>query len=149
VLATPVPEPIAKTETLETRRLGAELDRYERAPNAATRADVHKALAELDGEIAELEQRVARTDGADRAEAAAKLRNLRDYRQTQTVRFAAMQGAAAIGVPPAVDARTGAEKAQDSARKAGNEVEDAAKKAADTIKDAGEKIGDAIKDAAR
>lgn len=52
---TPIPEPVAKTRTAETSRLGDTIDRYEKEPTAANNAAVRKALADLDGEIAELD----------------------------------------------------------------------------------------------
>jgi hypothetical protein len=49
-------EPVAKTKTLETSRLGAAVDSYEREPSAANHADVKKALADLDGESRNLKR---------------------------------------------------------------------------------------------
>ena len=134
--ATPVPEPVAKTKTLETARLGAAVNAYERSPSEITLADVKKALADLDGEIAELEGLVAKRSGGERDEAAAKLRNLQAYRAAETARFTAAQAAAPLGVRPAGDARSGAQKLEDSAKRAGNTLEDAAKRTGDAIKDA-------------
>jgi len=138
VPTTPVPEhPESKTKTLETARLGGAIDAYAQAPNAQNDAAVQKALAELDGEIAELKELVAKRSGESQAEAEAKLRNLQQYRTTETVRFAALQAKAGVtpSVPP-VDARSGGEKVEDTARKVGNTIEDAAKKVGDTVKDA-------------
>lgn len=134
--ATPVAEPIAKTKTLETSRLGAAVDAYERRPSEETHADVKKALADLDGEIAELEGLVAKRTGDSHEEAAVKLRNLQTYRTAETARFAAAQAKAVVGVRPSVDARSGADKIEDRAKRVGNSIEDAARKAGDAIKDA-------------
>jgi len=136
VPATPVAEPVAKTKTIETTRLGSAVDSYERNPNAENAAEVKKALADLDGEIAELEVLVVKRAGEGRDEAAAKLRNLQSYRTAEAARFTAAQAKAGLGVAPAADARSGADKVEDGARRAGETIENAAKKAGDAIKDA-------------
>ena len=133
---TPIPEPVAKTKTMETSRLGAAVDAYEQRPEAGNLAGVKKALADLDGEIAELEGLVARRTGDGREEAAVKLRNLQKYRAAEVTRLNAAQVKAPLTAPPPADGRTGAEKMEDSARRVGNSVEDAARKTGDAIKDA-------------
>jgi hypothetical protein len=133
---TPASDPVAQTKTLETARLGSSVDDYERTPSAENLADVKKALAELDGEIAELEGHVANRTGREREEASAKLKNLQAYRVAETARFAAAQAKASPGVPPSVDARSGAEKVEDTAKRVGNTIENAAKETGDAIKDA-------------
>jgi hypothetical protein len=67
--ATPLAEPVARTKTLETSQLGVAIDAYERTPTEEHRADVRKAFAELDGEVAELEALVAQRSGTSRDEA--------------------------------------------------------------------------------
>ena len=133
--ATPIPEPVAKTRTLETSHLGAAVNSYERNPSAENLADVKKAFADLDGEIAELEGLVAKRNGGEREEAAAKLRNLRAYRAAEAARLTVAQAGATVGVPPAGDARSGAQKLEDAAKRTGNTLEDAAKRTGDAIKD--------------
>ena len=134
--ATPVAEPVAKTKTLETSRLGAAVDSYEREPTTANHADVKKALADLDGEVAELEALVAKRTGSEREEAAVKLKNLQAYRAAELTRFTAAQAKAPLSGAAPADGRTGAEKVEDTARRVGNTVEDAARKTGDAIKDA-------------
>ena len=129
-------EPVARTKTLETSRLGAAVNSYEREPTSANHADVKKALADLDGEIAELEALVARRSGGEREEAAVKLRNLQTYRAGEVARFAAAQAKTPLTAPLSPDVRTGADKAEDAARRAGDSVENAARKTGDAIKDA-------------
>ncbi len=131
----PIPKPVTATKTLETSRLRAAIDVFERDPSAGNQASVKKALAELDGEIAELQEYVAKHDGDARAEAAAKLQNLQTYRAAETVRFTAAQAKGAVGIREPADARTGADKVEDSAKKVGNTIEDAARKTGDAIKD--------------
>lgn len=134
--ATPIPEPVAKTSTLETSRLGAAVAAFGQRPTDENRADVKKALADLDGEIAELEGLVAKRSGSGRDEAAAKLRNLQSYRAAEVARFNTSQAMAPLGARPAGDGRTGAEKIEDGAKRVGNTLEDAAKRTGDAIKDA-------------
>lgn len=133
---TPVVEPVARTKTLETARLGAAVDSYEREPSSANHAEVKKALADLDGEIAELETLVAKRTGSEREEAAVKLKNLNTYRADEVARFAAAEVRAPLAAPIPADSRTGAEKVEHSARKVGDAIEDAARKTGDAIKDA-------------
>lgn len=91
----PPPEPpVPQTKTLETSRLGTAIDLYERSATAENHADVKKAFAELDGEIAELEALVAQRSGGEREEAAVKLKNLQTYRAKETLRFTAAEAAA-------------------------------------------------------
>ena len=136
VPATPVIEPVAKTKTLETSRVGSAVNAYERTPSAENHADVKKAFAELDGEIAELEALVAKRTGGERAEASAKQGHLQSYRTAKTARFTAVRAKSPLGVHPAADARSGAEKVEDGAKRVGSSIEDAAKKTGDAIKDA-------------
>ena len=132
----PLADPVAKTRTLETSRLGSAVDSYDREPSAANHAAVKRALAELDGEIAELEELVAKRSGSSREEAAVKLKNLQTYRAAEVMRFTVAQAKAPLTAPTPVDARSGADKIEDTAKRAGNSIEDAAKKAGDAIKDA-------------
>ncbi len=134
--ATPVAEPVAMTKTLETSRLGAAVDSYERNPGAANHAAVMMALADLDGEIAELEALVAKRSGGEREEAAVKLKNLQTYRAAEVARFTVAKARAPLATPASRDGRTGAEKVEDTVRGAGNSIEDAARKTGDAIKDA-------------
>jgi hypothetical protein len=79
---------------------------------------------------------VAQRDGEGRAEAEVKLKNLQSYRTAETGRFAAASAKAPLTTPPPPDARTGAEKLEDAAKRAGQKIEDKAEKAGDAIKDA-------------
>ncbi len=141
-----VGEPIPRTDTLETKRLGSTIDDFERGPSAENNADVKKAFADLDGEIAELEARVARISGGDRDEAALKLRNLQSYRAAEQLRFTRAQAAA--NVSPSAIAQPPAPLAEERARKVGETIEDSAIKSGNALKDALDKAGDALKDRA-
>lgn len=132
----PLAEPVAKTRTLETSRLGSAVDSYDREPTAGNHAVVKKALAELDGEIAELEALVAKRSGSSREEAAVKLKNLQTYRAAEVMRFTVAQAKAPLTARPPVDGRSGADKVEDTAKRVGNSIEDAARKTGDAIKDA-------------
>jgi hypothetical protein len=59
--------PLAITTTFETGRLRAVIDTFEKAPTAENHSSVKLAFAKLDSEIAELEDRVVKTNGTDRA----------------------------------------------------------------------------------
>ena len=133
--APPLTEPAARTTTLETSKLGAAIDAYERGPTEEHRADVRKAFAKLDAEIAELEALVAQRTGTPRDEAATKMRNLQAYRAAETARFTALQAMVVAGVQTEGDARTGAEKVEDGAKRVGRTLEDAAKRAGEAVKD--------------
>jgi len=132
----PAEKPASKTKTLETSRLGAAVDSYERNSSAANHAAVKKALADLDGEIAELEELVAKRTGEGRAEAAAKLKNLQTYRAAEVMRFTTAQAKAPLSPAEPADARSGAQKIEDTAKDVGKSIEDAARKTGDAVKDA-------------
>ena len=137
VVVTPASDPVAKTRTLETSRLGRAVDQFNREPTSVHEADVKKAIAELDGEIAELQSRVSTTSGNDQEEAAIKLRNLQAYRAAEVARFTAEQARHSVGTDPGpIDPRTGAEKASEALQRTGAALEDAAEKTSDAIKDA-------------
>ena len=134
--ATPAADPVARTKTIETSRLGAAVDSYEREPSPTNHAEVKKALADLDGEIAELEALVAKRSGGEREDAAIKLKNLQIYRAGEVARFTAAQAEPPLPGTTPRGGRTGAEKAEEATRRVGNAVEDAARKTGDAIKDA-------------
>ena len=77
-------EPVAKTSTFETSRLGDAIDTFEKVPTVENQSSVKLAFAKLDGEIAEMQDRVVKTNGQDRAEASAKLNNLQTYRDAES-----------------------------------------------------------------
>jgi len=146
---TPAAATVAKTDTLETRRFARAVDLYAKEPTAENAADVSRALADLNGEISELQERVANKTGGEREEAAAKLKNLQAYRTAESARFAAAQARAAVPVEPGLPPRTEAQKAGDALKEAGDKIEEGAKKAGDAIEDAARKTGDAVKDAVK
>ena len=105
------------------------------------------AFAELDGEIAELNDRVVKTNGTARAEAAAKSANLRKYRDAEMIRFTKAQAFTALDVNPPADSRSGTQKMKDTAAKVGENIEDGTKKVGRTIEKGAKNTGEAIKDA--
>lgn len=139
--------PTAKTSTFETARLGGAIDRFEKYPTLENQASVKLAFAELDGEIAELEVRAAKTDGTARAEAAAKSTILQKCRDSEMIRFARAQAVTTLDVPAPADSRSGAQKMKDAAAEVGNKVEDAAEKVSRTVEKGAKNTGDAIKEA--
>jgi len=145
--ATQTAEPIAKTSTFETARLGGAIDRFEKTPTVENQASVKLAFAELDGEIAELELRVAKTNGNARAEAAAKSANLKKYRDAEMVRFTKARIGTAFEMPPLADSRSGAQKVKNTAVKVGDTIEDGAEKVGKTLEKGAKNTGEAIKEA--
>lgn len=129
--------PATDTKTLETRALGTAINTYDKAPTAENAADVKRAFAELDGEIAELEGHVSNKTGDARAEALKKLNDLTAYRTSETARFTAIQTAKGIvSEPRPVEGRTAGDDLKDAADKIGNSVEKGAKNVGEAIKDA-------------
>ena len=140
-------EPVARTTSFETDRLASAIDAFEKAPTAENQSSVKLAFAKLDGEIAELEDRVVKTDGTDRAEASAKLNNMQSYRTAEMLRFTKDQDGLALDANPPVDSRSAAQKAGDTATMIGDKVEDGSKKVGRTLEKAARNTGEAIKDA--
>jgi hypothetical protein len=68
----------ASIETRETQAAENAIESYADKPSDQAKADVNEAFAVLDKEIAELEARVASTGGEKRAEADAKLQELKE-----------------------------------------------------------------------
>jgi DNA repair exonuclease SbcCD ATPase subunit len=66
-------EPRSTLKTLETENTQAQINKYENNNSAEQKAKVESAFAELDSEIKELEVRIARTTGDDRAKAEERL----------------------------------------------------------------------------
>ena len=112
-------EPVARTTTFETARLEAAIDTFEKAPTEENQSSVRLAFAKLDSEIAELQDRVVKTEGSDRAEAASKLNNLQRYRDGEMARFTKAQDATTLGANPPADSRSAGQKVEDSAHKVG------------------------------
>ena len=141
--APPAPLPVARTQTLETHVLRKEIDTFEQQPSRVQSARVDKAFAEIDGEIAELVEHVAKKTGGERAEAARKLTDLRTYRDAEHLRFLALEAKAqlqqkreSVEFPPAPLLR------EDGAEKLGEKIDDAARKVGDGLKDAADAIRD-------
>lgn len=134
VVEKPSGEPEAQTKTLETSGLKTAIDAYEQSPTPERAADVRKAFAELDGEIAELQGHVAKKSGTEQAEAAQILANLSAYRAAEAKRFEKAGGPNPQVI--VIDPRPGVEKVEDAARRTGEALKDAAKETRDAIKDA-------------
>jgi len=146
-LTAKTPEPIAKTRTFETARLGAAIDKFEKAPTADNQSSVKLAFAELNGEIAELEDRAVKTDGATRAEALAKSINLQKYRDAERIRFTKAQIGTGFDGNPPTDSRSGMQKMKDAAVNVGDKVEDGAEKVGKTLEKGAKNTGEAMKNA--
>ncbi len=131
----PTPTPIPRAELVEISGLRAEIDAYATAPSAVQAARVEKAFAETDVAIAELKDRVSRTEGDLREDAARRLAELRAFRDGESVRFRGLQSAARSRDP---NFKGGAEKV-------GEKIDDAARKVGEEIKDAADAIRDRVR----
>jgi hypothetical protein len=120
-----VEKPTPALTNIETSRLGSAIDAYVASPTEAQAANVERAFSELDGEIAELDQRVAKSSGEDREEARTKSAQLHTYRDKEMARFTEAQ----------LRVKTGAEKST-----AGTKLEAAADKVGDEVKEAAETV---------
>lgn len=127
-----VEKPTPATANLETSRLGQEIDRYISNPTTEQAATVDKAFAELDGEIAELDQRASQVTGAERDEAQAKASNLKAYRAKEQMRYTEAK------------ARAQANAAAESTQGVGEKIEEGARKAGEGVKDAAEAVKDGV-----
>lgn len=121
-------KPAPATSNVETTRLGSAIDAYISNPGAAQAATVDKAFAELDGEIAELNERLATDSGEDRSEAKSKADNLRVYRDKEHARYMGAQ------------ARVKTNAVKEEVKDFGDKVEAGARKAGDAVRDAGQAI---------
>lgn len=141
------PMPSAKTTTFETGRLGAAIDAFAQAPTAENQSSVNLALAKLDNEIAELETLSLRANGSDRADATAKLGNLKTYRAEEMARFVKLQVGTASDASSPADSRSASQKLEDTAEKVGDKIEGNVRKVGESIENAAEKTGETIRDA--
>ena len=128
----PTPLPVVRTVTFETRALGREIDTFEQTPSTVQRARVQKAFAEIDGEIAELVEHVAKKTGDARAEAARKLADLRAYREGEQVRFARLE----VQKPFRAEEPAASPRGHGMAEKIGEKIDKAATKIEDKLRDA-------------
>ena len=132
------PTPVARTVTFETHALRREIDTFEHTPSVVQGARVKKAFAEIDGEIAELIEHVAKKSGSERAEAALKLADLRAYRDAEQVRFLRLEALA-----PSQPRQVTEQPARDgTAEKVGEKIDEAARKVGNKVRDAAEVIRD-------
>lgn len=122
-----VEKPTATLSTTETNRVGSAVDAYIASPTETQAANVERALSELDGEIAELDQRANKTSGDEREEARTKSTQLQTYRDKEKARFTEARLRAKAGTTTS-DATSKIEAAAD---KIGDEV----KEAAETVKE--------------
>ncbi len=132
---TPLADPMTKTRTRDGARLRAAVDDYAVAQNPENDAAVRQAMADVDTEMAGLEDLVAKRHGRDRQKVAAKLRHLEVYRSEQTTRFAEIQAGTALGAPNPREGPTG--KVELTPKPAGSASEGEARNAGDAVKNAG------------
>ncbi len=107
--------PGAEATPLAAPRLRAAVDDYKQAQNPENDAAVRRAMAEVNTEIANLEDLVAKRHGRDRQKVASKLRHLEAYLSEETTRFAEIQAAPALKAPNPGTEPPGDGKAGDTA----------------------------------
>ncbi len=139
--------PVAKTKTFETIHVSAAIDAYVNAPSDDKAAAVDRALAELEGEIAELRERIAKASGDEHVEVGTKIQNLTEFHTKEKARYTAAKVGAAVGAVKE-DADKAADTVKDGAADAADDAKDAAHDAKEAIKDAAHKTGDAVKEGA-
>ena len=96
----------------EDKRLKEAVNAYAREQNAENDAAVRRAMTDVDSELAELEDLVAKRQGREREKVAARLRRLEAYRSEETTRFAAVQARTSLA-PEVLGGPTEAWKADD------------------------------------
>ncbi len=136
----------ARTKTRETNQLGKAIDAYAAHPTAEASEEVKKRFLSLDGEVADLQLFVAKSKGAEREEATAKLNNLQSYRTAELLRFGALPAypGSPVSSEARNDSRTGSEKVEQKARDLADTLEAGAKRAGDSIKEAAERTKEAV-----
>ncbi len=139
---TVIDKPTPATSNFETSRLGHAIDAYQNAPTAENVADVDRAFAELDQEIAELKQQASTQTGAPAKTARTKEDNLRAYRAKEEARFLETKARA-----KAQDLKADAKGVGQSLKEAGETTGEALKDAGNTVKEGFEKAADTVKDA--
>lgn len=138
-----VEKPVPATSNLETSTLGTAIDGYVANSTSGQAALVDKAFAELDGEIAELDRRVADVTGAERTEAQAKADNLRSFRDKERLRYTEAQARAKTNEVKA-DTRDAGDRVEETARDAGEKVKDAAEAVKDSVENTVDKVRDKL-----
>ena len=122
---TPTSSPVAGFKVHEPNRLGAAVDAYAQLQNPENDLAVRTAMADVDNEIAELEDLLAKRHGRDREKVAKKMKHLQISRSQETTRFAEIQSGTSL-TPPAPPARPDAGKMENGVTHAGNAPGDAA-----------------------
>ena len=144
VPATPLPMPVARTATFETRALQKEIDAFDRDPSQTQFARVRKAFVEIDGEIEELVEHVAEKSGGAREEAARKLSDLLAYRTAEHNRFLRLESRTQLqdrGYATDI-AATPTPRVERGAERLGEKIDDAARKVEGGLRDAADAIRD-------
>ena len=115
------PTSIAHIETLETQTLRTELATFERTPTAVQGALVKKIIAEIDLELAQLNELLATKTEEERANVADKVAELRACRDAAQARFLRLE--TPVPLQPAEQPAN-----EGPAEKAGAKIDEAARK---------------------
>ena len=136
-------------ENYNTARLDFVIDRFERAPTVENQAAVKIAFVKMDVKIAEQNDKMVHSIGAERSEATAQVNELQRVRALEMTRFTKDQDGLALDANLPPDSRSTLQKGDDPVAGIGEKVEDGAKKVGRTLGKVVRKTGEAIDGAAQ
>ena len=137
---------VPETRTFETSSLGVAIDAFEKAPTEESQAAVKFELAKLDIKISELDDRVIKSSGADRADALTQVNHLQWVHDSEMNRFIKDQDGLTLDANPPAVIHSADQKTDDRDEGVGEKVEEGAKKVGRTVGKAIRKTGEAITD---
>jgi|GEM_PF-4369236 len=129
-------------ENSEAQALKSALEKYEKEATPSNEADVDQAITDVNGKIAELQEKAAKATGAEKDEATAQVKSLTEFRNEETARFAKAKAA-----PTPSEPQSSLQKLEDGAKDAGHAIKETAKSAGEKLKEAGESAGEKLDDA--
>ena len=127
-------------ENSEAQALKSALEKYEKEATPSNEAAVDQAITDVNGKIAELQEKAAKATGPEKDEASAQVKSLTEFRNEETARFAKAKAA-----PTPAEPQSSLQKLEDGAKDAGEAIKDTAQSAGEKLKEAGESAGDALK----
>lgn len=127
-------------ENREAQALKAALEKYEKEATPPNEVAVDQAITDLNGKIAELQEKAARATGAEKEEATAQVKSLTEFRNEETARFARAQQS-----PTPAEPESTLQKLEEGAKGAGNAIKETAEDAGDKLKEASQSAGEALK----
>lgn len=129
-------------ENSEAQALKNALEKYEKEATPSNEAAVDAAITDVNGKIAELQEKAAKATGPEKDEASAQVKSLTEFRNEETARFAKAKAA-----PTPAEPQSSLQKLEDGAKNAGEAVKETATKAGDSLKETAAKAGEKLDDA--